>query len=149
MAETIFFIFVVNFPTSWLSVSADIVVKACYSFWCSTDGVVFSDRYYFWEYNHASSDTGCWTTRKTWPPGFLCKEVRWSVLLSHLEHLKVSKWVFALSSVDRETAFFFFFLHKENSLELNIALVLCRGGFLHLFFESELFLNSLLSRQRK
>ena len=104
MAETIFFIFVVNFPTSWLSVSADIVVKACYSFWCSTDGVVFSDRYYFWEYNHASSDIGCWTTRKTWPPGFLCKEVRWSVLLSHLEHLKVSKWVFALSSVDRETA---------------------------------------------
>ena len=45
--------------------------------------------------------------------------------------------------------YIFFFLHKENSLELNIALVLCRGGFLHLFFESELFLNSLLSRQRK
>ena len=45
--------------------------------------------------------------------------------------------------------YIYIFLHKENSLELNIALVLCRGGFLHLFFESELFLNSLLSRQRK
>ena len=45
--------------------------------------------------------------------------------------------------------YIYIFLHKENSLELNIALVLCRGGFLHLFFESELFLNSLLARQRK
>ena len=43
---------------------------------------------------------------------------------------------------------YIFFLRNENSLELNIALVLCRGGFLHLFFESDLFLNSLLSRQR-